>query len=183
MSLNRHLGMSEGQFIPCELLWRGGSGDGENKDGSACSSWPHREARELSGAIFCLAKIWVLQCCLWFWFGWGREVLENTRKRLKPWTLTRHHKGEGEGPHLWIKDADKVNTHKSNILVLEQLLARPEHKIGNQYLHTAFGLLLLKLWSGLEAITIYGEYENYFIAQMKHNESPSAIMKNFPLSS
>lgn len=31
------------------------------------------------------------------------------------------------------------------MLVLEQLLAGPEHEIGNQYLHTGFGLLLLKL--------------------------------------
>lgn len=178
--------MSRGQFIPCVLLWRGGGGDGENKcpwEGSACSSWPHREARELSVAVFRLAKIWVLQCCLWFWFGWSKEVLENTRKSLKPWTLTRHRKGVGKGPHLWIKNADKVNTHKSNMLVLEQLLAGPEHEIGNQYLHTGFGLLLLKLWSGLEVMTIYREYENYFVAQIKHSESPSAIMQNFPLLS
>lgn len=126
------------------------------------------------GLFFCLAKLWVLQCCLWFWFGWSKEVLENTRKRLKLWMLTRQYKGVGRGPHLWLKDADKVNIRKSNILVLEQLLARPDHKIGNQYLHTAFGLLLLKLWSGLEAITIYREYENYFVAHIKHHESLNA---------
>jgi len=67
--------------------------------------------------------------------------------------------------------------------VLAQLLAGSEHQMWSQYLHTGFGLLLLKLWTQLEAIIICREYdtlENDFAAQIKHNESPSAIMHNFP---
>lgn len=47
-----------------------------------------------------------------------------------------------------------------------------------------FGLLLWQSWLGFEAIIIYRDYntlENDFAAQIKHNESPSAVMQNFPL--
>lgn len=85
-----------------------------------------------------------------------------------------------------MKDADKKRTLNLNMLVLEQLLAGSEHKTWSRYLRAGFGLLLLEMWSRLEAVIIYREYdilENYFAAQIKHTESPNAIMQNFPLSS